>query len=169
MPSRRIVIVVGLASLLAGCSPGGPGPSPGGAVSPAQLTRAAILDAINGVRKANGRAPLAWNGQLATAARSQAELMAQKDQMSHTMGGSLRARVTAAGYEGAVGENLAAGQKTLGQAIEGWLASPGHRSTLLSAKFTEFGLAAASVSADRRSRYGTYWTFIAGGPFAAWM
>jgi uncharacterized protein YkwD len=74
--------------------------------------------------------------------------------------------VTAAGYPGAVGETVAAGQKTLEQAIEGWLNSPGHRDTLLSTRFVEFGLA---VETHPGTRYGTYWAFIAGGPFEAWM
>ncbi|HVX72555.1 MAG TPA: CAP domain-containing protein, partial [Devosia sp.] len=69
---------------------------------------------------------------------------------------------------GAVGENIAGGQQTLQQAIEGWLNSPGHRATLLSDKFTEFGLAVAHVPTGQKSRYGTYWCFIAGGPFSAW-
>ena len=55
------------------------------------------------------------------------------------------------------------------QAIDGWLASPGHRSTLLSDRFTEFGLAAARVGEGRDSRYGIYWAFIAGGGYEAWL
>jgi len=94
--------------------------------------------------------------------------MAQKDQLSHNLGVSLRQRVTDAGYDGAVGENVAGGHKTLEQAIEGWLAPPGHRSTLLSTRFVEFGLAVATVPPGRKSRYGTYWAFVAGGPFEAW-
>ena len=120
------------------------------------------------MRKANGRPPLAYNPKLEAAARSQANLMASKDQLSHDLGVTLRQRVTAAGYEGAVGENVAGGQRTLEQAIQGWLDSPRHRDTLLSDRFTEFGLAVASVDAGRRSRYGVYWAFIAGGDFAAW-
>ena len=58
--------------------------------------------------------------------------------------------------------------QTLEQAIQGWLNSPGHRATLLSTRFVEFGLAVAKVAPDRKSRYGTYWAFIAGGPFEAW-
>ena len=42
------------------------------------------------------------------------------------------------------------------------------RNTLLSTRFVEFGLAVARVSPDRKSRYGTYWAFVAGGPFEAW-
>src|SRR5690606_1523981 len=144
------------------------GPPPGASTSPAQLTTAAITTAINGVRKANGRRPLAYNYHLEEAARAQAKLMASKDRLSHDLGVTLRQRVNAAGYDGAVGENVAGGQRTLEQAIQGWLDSPAHRDTLLSDRFTEFGLAVASVPPGRKSRYGTYWAFIAGGSFEAW-
>lgn len=142
-------------------------PAPG-ATSPNQLTQAAILAAINSARKRNGAPPLRYNTYLEAAARSQANLMAKRDQLSHDLGVTLRQRVSDAGYDGAVGENLAGGQQTLEQAIEGWLKSPGHRATLLSTKFVEFGLAVAKVAPDRKSRYGTYWALIAGGPFEAW-
>ncbi len=164
--TRRGLFAFGLASLAAACTP--KGPLPGVATAPAQLTRANILAAINGVRKANGRPPLRYNGQLEAAARSQANLMASRDQLSHNLGVSLRQRVTNAGYVGAVGENVAGGQKSLEQAIEGWLGSPAHRDTLLSSRFVEFGLAVARVPGGKKSRYGTYWAFIAGGPFEAW-
>jgi uncharacterized protein YkwD len=120
------------------------------------------------VRAANGRKPLTYNYRLEEAARSQARLMASKDQLSHNLGVTLRERVTTAGYEGAVGENVAGGQRSLQQAIQGWLDSPAHRSTLLSPKFTEFGLAVAAVPNGKKSRYGIYWAFIAGGSFEAW-
>ena len=89
--------------------------------------------------------------------------MASKNKMSHDLGVTLRERVTAAGYIGAVGENLAAGHKTLESAIEGWMNSTGHRSTLLSHKFVEFGLAVARSSTGK-----LYWAMIAGGSFDAW-
>lgn len=175
---RSLLLFAGLslataaASLVGACTsvvPPAPGPATSQSPGPGQLTRAAILDAINGTRKANGRPPLRYSSQLEAAARSQANLMASKDQLSHNLGVTLRERVRTAGYYGAVGENVAGGQRTLEQAIAGWLASPGHRSTLLSTKFVEFGLAAATVSAERSSRYRVYWAFIAGGPFEAWM
>jgi uncharacterized protein YkwD len=164
--TRRGFILLSAAGLLSACS--AVGPDPGVATAPAQLSTASIVAAVNGVRKANGRPPLAYNSRLEVAARSQANLMASKDQLSHDLGVTLRQRVTAAGYEGAVGENVAGGQHTLEQAIQGWLDSPKHRETLLSDRFTEFGLAVASVGPGRKSRYGTYWAFIAGGDFAAW-
>ena len=165
--TRRGLILLAAAGLLSGCT-SAIAPAPSVATAPTQLSPAAIAAAINGVRKANGRPPLAYNTRLETAARSQAQLMARKDQLSHDLGVTLRQRVTAAGYDGAVGENVAGGQRTLEQAIQGWLDSPKHRDTLLSDRFTEFGLAVASVDAGRRSRYGVYWAFIAGGDFAAW-
>ena len=164
--SRRGFLVLGAAGLLSACS--AVGPAPGSATTPAQLSTASITAAINDVRRANGRPPLSYNPQLEAAARSQAQLMARRDQLSHDLGVTLRQRVTAAGYEGAVGENLAGGQKTLQQAIAGWLDSSSHRDTLLSTRFTEFGLAAASVGDGRKSGYGTYWAMIAGGSFEAW-
>jgi uncharacterized protein YkwD len=94
--------------------------------------------------------------------------MAARDTLSHNLGVTLRQRVTNAGYAGAVGENVAGGQSTPDQAISGWLASPAHRDTLLSTKFEEFGLAVATVPAEKNSKYGVYWAFIAGGPFEAW-
>lgn len=159
--SRRAFVLTGSAFLLAGCSAAG---VPKGATGPGQLTVEAITAAINGTRKANNQTPFVYNQQLARAARTHASLMAARDQISHTLGGTLRERVTEAGYHGAVGENLAAGQKTLEAAIADWLTSPGHRSTLLSGKFQEFGLAAARSGKGR-----IYWAMIAGGPSTAWF
>lgn len=163
--SRRAFVVAGAVALLSGCTAA---IAPSGSTSPAQLSQSAILAAINRTRAQNGKPPLKYNARLEAAARSQANLMATKDQLSHDLGVTLRQRVTAAGYDGAVGENVAGGQKTIEAAIQGWLDSPKHRETLLSTRFTEFGLAVSSVGAGRKSRYGTYWAFIAGGSFEAW-
>ena len=121
------------------------------------------MSEINGTRAKYGKRPLSYNDRLESAARTHANLMASRNTLSHTVGGTLRARVTAAGYEGAVGENLGAGQSTLEDVITGWLNSRGHRSTLLSPNFAEFGLAAARSATGK-----TYWAFIAGGEFSAW-
>jgi uncharacterized protein YkwD len=166
--NRRAFIVLGAAASLSGCASFG-SIVPGGATLPNELSQANILAAVNAARRANGgHRPLAYNTALEAAARAQANEMAARDQLAHNLGSTLRERVSAAGYNGAVGENIAGGQQTLEQAIEGWLNSPGHRSTLLSDKFTEFGLAAARVGGGRKSRFGIYWCFIAGGSFEAW-
>jgi uncharacterized protein YkwD len=169
--TRRGFLVLSAGASLSACSSIGMGTVvPTGSTTPQQLSQASILAAINAARQENGgHKPMAYSQKLEVAARSQAQLMASKDQLAHNLGVTLRQRVTAAGYEGAVGENIAGGQRTLQQAIEGWLNSPGHRATLLSDKFTEFGLSVASVSPARKSRYGIYWCFIAGGSFEAWI
>lgn len=144
-------------------------PPPPGATRPVDLSPAAATRLINEVRRANGNLPaLRYNPRLAVAAQEQARAMAARDQVSHGLGSTLRERVARAGYEGAVGENLAGGQSTLEGAIEGWLASPGHRLTLLSTRFVEFGVAAAEAPAGRNARFRTYWALVAGGDFSAW-
>ncbi len=166
--ARGLLVFLALALLAACSSIVPPAPGPVSRVAPIQLTQGGILAAINGSRAANGKPPLRYNVNLEAAARSQANLMAAKDTLSHDLGVTLRQRVTTAGYDGAVGENVAGGQSTLEQAISGWLASPAHRDTLLSTKFQEFGLAVATVPANRKSKYRVYWAFIAGGPYEAW-
>jgi uncharacterized protein YkwD len=160
---RRSFLLLGVSAALAACSTTIP-VLPKAASSPENLSDAEIMLAINAVRRANGAAPWTYNIALENAARSQARLMASKDTMSHNLGVTLRERVTAAGYIGAVGENVAKGYKDLPGAIQGWMESAGHRSTLLNGKFVEFGLAAA------RSKSGkVYWAMIAGGSFAPWL
>ena len=161
--SRRSFLVLASAATLSACASTVP-MLPKGGSSPETLTDGEILAAINAVRQANGAPAWTYNQRLEDAARSQARLMAQRNTLSHDLGVTLRQRVTAAGYLGAVGENVAKGYTNLQGAIEGWMNSSGHRSTLLNAKFTEFGLAAASGPGGKM-----YWAMIAGGSFQAWI
>lgn len=160
--TRRSFLVLGAATALSACTtiPMLPAATNN---APDSLSRDQIMAAINAVRAANGAPRWSYNGLLEDAARSQARLCAARNTLSHDLGVTLRQRVTAAGYIGAVGENLAGGQKTLEQAITGWMNSTGHRNTLLSHKFVEFGLATATASSGKR-----YWAMIAGGSFDAW-
>lgn len=162
LTTRRGFIILSAAATLAACSTTIP-MLPKGASTPEALTDEEILVAINAVRRANGAPPWTYNPRLEDAARSQARLMAQKNTLSHDLGVTLRERVTAAGYLGAVGENVAKGYTSLQGAIEGWMASSGHRATLLSHRFVEFGLAAARGPGGK-----LYWAMIAGGSFEAW-
>ncbi len=119
-------------TLLAACTSVVPPAKPPGsttAAAPIQLTQGGIMAAINGTRAAAGKPPLRYSIQLESAARSQANLMAARDTLSHDLGVTLRQRVTTAGYDGAVGENVAGGQATLEQAINGWMASPASRNS----------------------------------------
>lgn len=161
--SRRAVIALGAAALLAACSSTMPVLPAKMSDRPEDLSREQIVSTINAVRKANGAAAWTYSPALETAARAQARLMARQDKLSHDLGVTLRQRVTEAGYALAVGENVAKGYTTLPATIDGWLASQGHRNTLLSPRFTEFGLAFARTSSGK-----LYWAMIAGGPYEAW-
>lgn len=171
MPSfLRRALLLGVVLLLAACASIGPSIAPRSVTGLTQLTQASILSAINEARRANGgHRPMTYNTALEAACRTQVGIMVEKDQLAHDLGLTPRQRTDAQGYRGAIGENLAGGQPTLEGAIDGWLNSPGHRATLLSDKFVEFGLAVQSVPASRNSRYGIYWCFIAGGPVANWI
>lgn len=159
--SRRSFVIAAASFSLAACSQY----IPEGATAPAGLSQATIMAKINGTRAANGRVALRYSATLAKAATTHARLMASRGELSHSLGGSLRERVTAVGYQGAVGENLAGGQRTLELAIKGWLESPSHRSTLLNDRFTEFGLAVARGGGTHK----IYWAMVLGGSFAAWQ
>ena len=161
--TRRAVLVLGSASLLSACAATIPPLPAKMSDRPEDLTREQILATINEVRRANGAGPWTYNPALEAAARAQARLMARQDTLSHNLGTTLRQRVTEAGYMLAVGENVAKGYKTLPATIEGWLASQGHRNTLLSTRFREFGLAFARTNSGK-----LYWALIAGGPYEAW-
>ena len=59
------------------------------------------------------------------------------------------------GYHGPIGENVAAGQKTLEETLQDWLNSAGHRYTLLSDMWTGVGMVV--MSGRGGSRYGVFW------------
>lgn len=107
---------------------------------------------------------LAWHAALATAAYGHSLDMATQNYFSHTSldGRTLGTRVTDAGYAwSTVGENIAAGYPTLQRVIDGWMASEGHCANLMSASYTEVGLACAR---NASSTYGIYWTQNLGRP-----
>lgn len=53
------------------------------------------------------------------------------------------------------GENIAAGQRSPEQVVEGWMNSKGHRENILKEGFTHIGVGYVE---DAGLPYGTYWT-----------
>ncbi|MEO6270742.1 MAG: CAP domain-containing protein, partial [Lautropia sp.] len=93
-----------------------------------------------------GRPVLRFNPRLTAAAQRQAESMALSRQVVHRAadGTTVRERSLQAGYRWRViGENLAAGQRSLAEVLAQWLASETHCDNLLDERFTEFGVARA--------------------------
>lgn len=54
--------------------------------------------------------------------------------------------ISALGYRGKVGENLARGYRAAQDVVLGWLNSPGHRRNLLNPNFTHIGIAIGPVN-----------------------
>ena len=116
-------------------------------------------------RRFRRRAPLAWNDRLTAAADAHSEDMSAKNYFSHTSadGRTLVDRVNAAGYAWtALGENIAAGYRTVDAVMNGWIASPGHCANLMNAGFAEVGV--ACVPGVPGNTYATYWTMELGRP-----
>lgn len=109
--------------------------------------------------------PLTWNETLARAALGHSRDMAEKRYFDHKEpGGSTPpVRATQAGYRWSrVSENIASGQRTVAEAVEGWLDSPGHCANIMNPVVTEMGAAfAVNPASGRRT---VYWTQMFGRP-----
>ncbi|MFF2774049.1 CAP domain-containing protein [Streptomyces sp. NPDC058052] len=136
-------------------------PAPGGgAQNDAGQGSAAdqVLSLVNAERAKAGCGPLTANATLARAAQGHSDDMAARDFFDHTNpdGDGPGERVTAAGYPWSTyGENIAMGQSTPEQVMEGWMNSPGHRANILNCDFKELGV---GVQNDG----GPYWTQVFG-------
>jgi uncharacterized protein YkwD len=71
-------------------------------------------------------------------------------------------RMSDAGYSGASpwGENIAAGQPTPAEVVDGWMHSPGHCRNIMDPDYHVIGIGYAY---DASSSYGHYWTQDFGG------
>jgi uncharacterized protein YkwD len=102
--------------------------------------------------------PLTLNASLERAALEHSKDMAAHNYMDHSGhdGSSPADRITRTGYKWRmVGENLASGIVTPEEAVAGWVQSPHHCENLMTARFTEMGLAFAVNPATDG---GVYWT-----------
>lgn len=122
-----------------------------------------IFERVNEVREARGLPPLSWDGRLAEAAQMHAEDMARRNYFSHESpeGETFRDRFARVGYtprslsdgksETIVwgGENLflyagpPEASAIVGEAISGWMNSPGHRENILRREFALTGVGVA--------------------------
>jgi uncharacterized protein YkwD len=105
--------------------------------------------------------PLTWNNQLEVAAIDHARDMAERNYFSHTSkdGRSMEDRIVFAGYQFKgyksfmAGENIAQGQQSIYEVMEGWFKSSGHCKNLMNPGLKEVGVA----------EYNTYWVQDFGG------
>jgi uncharacterized protein YkwD len=109
-------------------------------------------------------AALSWHCTLEEVAFAHSRDMGDHNFFSHTGSDGMASgdRVTNAGYDwSAVGENIAAGQRSIDAVMTAWLDSPGHCANIMQASYTEFG--AASYTVDG-SDFPIYWTQVFARP-----
>lgn len=121
----------------------------------------AVLRLTNSERTAAGLRPLAADPLLTVAAQGHSADMIARAFYAHTSpdGGEPWHRASAAGStHRAIGENIACGQRTPAEVVDGWMNSPGHRANILKPSFTHLGVGFAGGGSA-----GTYWTQLFGG------
>jgi len=110
---------------------------------PATEDRVTVL--VNRERARAGCGAVRTNAQLRRAARGHSLDMAEHDYFSHTSldGRSPWDRARAAGYEQAIGENIAKGQPSPESVMDAWMNSPGHRNNILNCDAKAIGVGLA--------------------------
>ncbi|MFB4165156.1 CAP domain-containing protein [Alteribacillus sp. JSM 102045] len=115
-----------------------------------------VIRLTNEEREKQGLEPLESYSELSDVARDKSEDMRDAGYFSHNSPnyGSPFDMMDTYGieYQGA-GENIAAGQQSPEQVVEGWMNSEGHRENILNADFTHIGVGHAEGGS-----YGNYWT-----------
>ncbi len=107
-----------------------------------------VVELVNQERAKAGLLPLKWNDTLAAAASVYAQDMAVRGFFAHNSpeGTTPVQRARQAGYEPYgwgelyVGENLARGFSNPEGAMQGWMASEGHRNNVLRPEYRELGV-----------------------------
>ncbi|QDI92457.1 hypothetical protein EPH95_15680 [Salicibibacter halophilus] len=115
-----------------------------------------VIRLTNEEREAQGLEPLEADSEVSDVARVKSEDMRDNDYFSHDSPtyGSPFDMMDEYGldYMGA-GENIAAGQTSPEQVVEGWMDSDGHRANILNEDYTHIGVGHAEGGS-----YGEYWT-----------
>jgi uncharacterized protein YkwD len=111
-----------------------------------------FIDLVNQFRAGRGLPPLRADDALRRASLTHAENMAGQDTLSHDLGGrGPTERALAEGFEGAVAENVAAGDQGSPQAFfELWIGSEAHRANMLGAEYREAGVGCARSGRSHR-------------------
>ena len=97
---------------------------------------------------------LAWDDQLANAARQHAYDMRNQNYYSHTSldGRGFGTRITNAGYRCCTAAENIHQDRDADSAVQGWLNSPGHCANIMSGNYRDIGIGYASGGS-----FGAYW------------
>lgn len=108
-----------------------------------------VVRLVNKERAAAGLKALTQKSELDKVAIAKSKDMAKNNYFSHTSPtyGSPFDMLKQFGVKySAAGENIAYGQKTPEEVMNGWMNSPGHRANILNANFTQIGVGVAKKS-----------------------
>jgi uncharacterized protein YkwD len=106
--------------------------------------------------------PLKWDAALFSAASGHSLDMARRNYFEHRTpeGADVASRASAVRYPWkTVGENIAAGVRSMPEAVQTWLASPDHCENILNPQFQDVAVACV---AQAGTEWGTYWTMVLG-------
>ncbi|MFG3440198.1 CAP domain-containing protein [Nonomuraea sp. NPDC047897] len=131
-------------------------PTPATASTGASSVEDAVVKLTNQARASKGCRPLVHDPKLHTAAERHSADMAARGFFDHSSpdGRDPGDRVKASGFApiSTWGENIAMGQRTAAQVVQGWLDSPGHRANIMNCAFTHIGVGHVTK--------GPYWTQV---------
>lgn len=131
---------------------------------PVALDANEALRLINDYRASQGLPALSLESRATAAAEILAKDMAKHDHMSHVgpNGADIGKRLSLAGYSYRVAaENVAVGQKSVAEIIEGWKNSPPHSRNMLLAQAKDMGVA---YIYKPDTKYKTFWTLVVAAP-----
>lgn len=115
-----------------------------------------VAKLVNAERAKAGLPALTLNWELSRVARYKSQDMIDKNYFSHqspTYGSPFQMMENFGIRFTAAGENIAYGQRTPQEVMNGWMNSPGHRANILSSSYSQIGVGVAKAS------NGTlYWT-----------
>ncbi len=137
-------------------TPGQASPLPG-SVNSGSLAQQ-VIDRVNRERIQQGLTALTLNPKLERAAQIHVQDRVSRGFFSHTGsdGSSVQVRVERQNYAWiALAENIARGQSSPDQVMASWMASPGHRSTILNPSYREIGVAYAQEGHHWVQVFGT--------------
>ncbi|MEU2717749.1 CAP domain-containing protein [Streptomyces sp. NPDC007205] len=124
-------------------------------------TAAEVVALTNAERGRAGLPPLAVDPLLTAAAQAHCADMVARDFYDHTCpdGSQPWDRARAAGSRRrTIGENIACGQRSPAEVVDGWMHSPGHRANILKREFGHIGVGFAGGG-----RAAVYWAQLFGG------
>lgn len=115
-----------------------------------------VVDLVNAERAKNGLKPLTMNAELSKVATLKSQDMAKLNYFDHnspTYGSPFDMMKKFGISYRTAGENIAMGQSSPEQVMQGWMNSPGHRANILKSSFTQIGVGVA-----KNANGQLYWT-----------